>query len=155
MNYLLDTCVISEPIKKQPNQQVVSWLAHVEQQHCFLSIITIGELLKGIHKLNLQSQSEKFYALEQWVQHDLMLRFAQHIIPIDLNIMTHWGRISGQAEKLGNNCLSQLLTNHNNPHLKPSLTIWHDAHILTYGRSHHVPFIPTAVFAYLCVYFFW
>jgi toxin FitB len=51
MKYLLDTCVVSELIAKQPNQTVLNWLDAQPNQDLYLSVITIGELVKGIDKL--------------------------------------------------------------------------------------------------------
>jgi toxin FitB len=51
MKYLLDTCVVSELIAKQPNQTVLNWLDAQPKQDLYLSVITIGELVKGIDKL--------------------------------------------------------------------------------------------------------
>lgn len=50
--YLLDTNIISETIKKTPNLQVLSWLSSIESTKFSLSVLTIGEIRKGIEKLN-------------------------------------------------------------------------------------------------------
>jgi toxin FitB len=52
MTYLLDTCLISELVAKRPNQQVVDWLDNQTQDSLYLSVITMGEIAKGIHKLD-------------------------------------------------------------------------------------------------------
>jgi toxin FitB len=49
MKYLLDTCIVSELIAKQPNQTVLNWMDSQVEADLFLSAITIGELTKGIH----------------------------------------------------------------------------------------------------------
>jgi tRNA(fMet)-specific endonuclease VapC len=51
MNYLLDTNIISELISKQPNKKVVEWIDRLDPNTIYLSVITIGELRKGIEKL--------------------------------------------------------------------------------------------------------
>jgi tRNA(fMet)-specific endonuclease VapC len=51
MNYMLDTNVISELISKQPNKKVVEWLDRLDPNMIYLSVITIGEIRKGIEKL--------------------------------------------------------------------------------------------------------
>jgi len=51
MNYLLDTNVISELIARTPNQQVIDWIDRLDPDAVYLSVITIGELRKGIEKL--------------------------------------------------------------------------------------------------------
>ncbi|WP_223805480.1 PIN domain-containing protein [Pseudanabaena sp. UWO310] len=51
MNYLLDTCLVSELVSKQPNQRVMDWLDAQDSNSLYLSVITIGEITKGITKL--------------------------------------------------------------------------------------------------------
>jgi predicted nucleic acid-binding protein len=58
MTYLLDTCLISETITKQPNQQVLDWLDAQLSETLYLSVITIGEIAKGISKLPVSKRKE-------------------------------------------------------------------------------------------------
>jgi toxin FitB len=51
MKYVLDTNVISEAINKQPNPQVMNWLRGMDAQELYLSVVTIGEIKKGVEKL--------------------------------------------------------------------------------------------------------
>jgi len=51
MTYLLDTCLISELVAKRPNKGVVDWLDAQPPEILYLSVITIGEIAKGINKL--------------------------------------------------------------------------------------------------------
>ncbi len=51
MNYLLDTCLISELVKKEPNPAVVAWLDAQDEQTLFLSVLNLGELQEGISTL--------------------------------------------------------------------------------------------------------
>ena len=51
MNYLLDTCVLSEFTRRQPDQQVIDWLNSVSEENLFISVITIGEIQRGIERL--------------------------------------------------------------------------------------------------------
>jgi len=51
MMYLLDTNIISETVKKSPNKNVLSWLSSVDANHFALSVLTLGEIRKGIEKL--------------------------------------------------------------------------------------------------------
>ena len=50
MKYLLDTCVISELVKPKPNEKVVSWLQQQNEDNLYLSVLTLGEIEKGIEK---------------------------------------------------------------------------------------------------------
>lgn len=98
MNYLLDTCVISELIKKSPNKKVVKWVLQVEESNLFISVLTIGEIHKGIEKL---PQSKKKDKLHQWVNYDLQERFTNRIINFDLQTTTVWGQIQAHSETIG------------------------------------------------------
>jgi predicted nucleic acid-binding protein len=51
VRYLLDTCVISEVTKKRPSAKVLTWLDAQDELTLFLSVITLGELQKGVSKL--------------------------------------------------------------------------------------------------------
>jgi len=98
MNYLIDTCVISELIKKEPDANLLNWLSSVNENNLYLSVITIGELKKGISKLK---DSEKKSKLNQWLKQDLFLRFNNRIIDINLDITLIWGEILGEKEASG------------------------------------------------------
>ncbi|MEE9446994.1 MAG: type II toxin-antitoxin system VapC family toxin [Arenicellales bacterium] len=98
MKYLLDTCVISEIIKPKPNKNVISWLTNQDESELFLSVLTFGELEKGIEKAPDKVRKKK---LKAWVEEDLKQRFEGKILPIDLEVSTHWGIVQGIAEKAG------------------------------------------------------
>ena len=98
MKYLLDTCVISEVIKRKPNENVLSWLQAQDESSLYLSILTFGEIEKGIEKSADQIRKAK---LKLWVEDDLKQRFSGRIIPIDMEVVTQWGRIQGRAEAAG------------------------------------------------------
>ncbi len=90
MMYLLDTNVISETIKRSPNQKVLSWLSAIDINKFSLSVITLGEIRKGIEKLSDLSQKQKII---QWLETDLTRRFFGRFIPIDECVVEKWGLI--------------------------------------------------------------
>lgn len=98
MSYLLDTCVLSELIKPKPSASVAAWIESCDEQALFLSVITVGELEKGIARL---PDSAKRAKLEQWVRRDLVQRFQDRILPIDVAVAARWGSLSGTAEVRG------------------------------------------------------
>lgn len=51
MKYILDTCVISELIKSKPYLPVIRWISRADEQDLYISVLTIGEIYKGISKL--------------------------------------------------------------------------------------------------------
>ena len=98
MNYLLDTCAISELVAKRPNQKIANWIDSIEEARLHLSVITIGEIRKGIEKL---PDSPRRKALEEWLNEQLLVRFAGRIIPIDTGVMLTWGQLTGALETAG------------------------------------------------------
>lgn len=97
MNYLLDTCILAEFTKKQPEQKVLDWLDNQIEQTLFLSVITIGEISKGIAAL---PTSKKKKQLEKWLQ-NLIFRYDKRIISLDIDEMLTWGEINGKLAKKG------------------------------------------------------
>jgi predicted nucleic acid-binding protein len=98
VKYLLDTCVISELIKPQPNRSVVSWLQSQTENDLYLSVLTFGEIEKGIEKAANEARKSK---LKLWVEEDLKQRFKGRILAIDLDVCTKWGEIQARTELLG------------------------------------------------------
>ena len=98
MTFLLDTCVISELVAKQPNLRVVQWVDSIDEDKLFLSAITIGEIKRGIEKL---ADSGRKSALAEWLEGDLLIRFTDRILPIDVPVMLVWGQLAADLEKQG------------------------------------------------------
>ena len=98
MKYLLDTCVISELVTKQPDPNVIGWIDSIDDELVYLSVITIGEIQKGIAKL---PESERKLQLQTWLADELMVRFQQRIAPVDVDVMLKWGAMIAQLESLG------------------------------------------------------
>lgn len=96
--YLLDTNVISELTKIQPDAKVVSWFHATSEELLYLSALTIGEIRKGIDSL---PRSNKRSLLESWLANDLVLRFSGRILDVNLDIAERWGLISAQAKMAG------------------------------------------------------
>ena len=98
MSWLLDTCVVSELIRPRPKASVVSRVRERDENELFLSVITIGELEKGIAKLRA---SPKRIALEQWVRRELADRFRDRLLVIDSGVAALWGAMVGVSEARG------------------------------------------------------
>lgn len=98
MKYLLDTNVISELVAQQPNPRVVEWLDQLEPASVYLSVITIGELRKGIEKL---PNSQRKDTLRTWLVDVLLVRFRDQILVLDVETMLAWGELVGQLEQKG------------------------------------------------------
>jgi toxin FitB len=98
MNYLLDTNAISELISKRPNAKVLERLDDLDPNTVYLSVITIGEIRKGIQKL---PPSKRKDAVERWLEEDLLLRFQGRILEITVEVMLIWGELVGRLETEG------------------------------------------------------
>jgi predicted nucleic acid-binding protein len=98
MRYLLDTCVVSELVSKTPDVGVVGWVDGVDEQDLFLSVITIGEIVKEIDKL---PESARQQELRHWLEAALLPRFRNRILPIDVAVITVWGALTGGLEQRG------------------------------------------------------
>jgi tRNA(fMet)-specific endonuclease VapC len=98
MRYLLDTNVISELVATKPSQRVVKWLDSLDPNDVYLSVITIGEIRKGIEKL---PESRRKTRLRMWLTGDLLLRFDGHILSLDVEVMLTWGELTGRLERVG------------------------------------------------------
>jgi predicted nucleic acid-binding protein len=96
--FLLDTNVISELIKSQPDSNVLRWIDETEEALLFLSVITLGEIRNGIERLNPGKRRGR---LELWLTVDLRLRFQGRILTVDEAIAQRWGALSATAEKKG------------------------------------------------------
>jgi hypothetical protein len=98
LKFLFDTCVISELVRKHPHQKIIDWVDSLEEESIFLSVLTIGEIEKGIAKL-VESQKKK--RLKAWVEKDLIERFGSRILPFDLETALFWGKQQGELERHG------------------------------------------------------
>jgi tRNA(fMet)-specific endonuclease VapC len=99
VKYLIDTCVISELISKQPNPNVVDWVDSLESEQVYLSVITIGEITKGIEKL---PESKRKRELKAWLNHELLPRFHGRILPLGTDVLIQWGTLLAHLDAGGN-----------------------------------------------------
>lgn len=97
MKYLLDTCVISEFVKPSPNKKVISWINEIPSEMLFISVVTIGEIRKGITKL---PESKKKQKLTLWLN-TILEEYEERVISIDLAVADTWGILQNDTEKNG------------------------------------------------------
>lgn len=97
MKYLLDTCVISELVKPSPDPMVLDWLHDIPSERLFLSVITIGEIRKGLTKLPNSKRKDR---LTEWLN-SLLEDYQDRIYSIDLAVAENWGVMQGKAETSG------------------------------------------------------
>jgi len=92
--FLLDTNIISELIKRKPEPKVTTWIDSTDENLMYLSVLTLGEIRKGIA---LVRDAARRVVLEAWLDSDLMLRFAERILSIDRAVAGRWGRLAAAA----------------------------------------------------------
>jgi predicted nucleic acid-binding protein len=92
--FLLDTNVISELIKPTPDPTVTRWIDATDESLLWLSVLTLGQIRKGIALL---PNASRRVSLETWLDHELALRFADRILAIDQSVADRWGRIAAKA----------------------------------------------------------
>lgn len=98
MNYLLDTNVVSELVAKRPDARVLAWLDELDPAAVFLSVITVGEIRKGIEKLPASARKQE---LADWLTDELLVRFRDRVLGIDVDVMLTWGQLAGRLEQGG------------------------------------------------------
>lgn len=95
--YLLDTNVISELMKARPARSVADWIVSTPEELMHLSVITIGEIRKGIDLLD--EDEPRRGALQSWLDHDLRVRFAGRLLSFDEWVAERWGQIEALAKR--------------------------------------------------------
>jgi len=98
MSFLLDTNVLSEPMKERPNSGVLAWLSQVNEDQVFVSVVTITELRYGVERLTTGKRRER---LDAWLRKDLISRFEGRILPVDLRIADTCGGLMARSESIG------------------------------------------------------
>lgn len=89
--YLLDTNVVSELRRRQPNHGVLEWFEETNSALLHLSVITLGEIKRGTERLRLHDPAQAVH-LDAWLQ-SLQVRFADRIHPIDEAAALRWGSL--------------------------------------------------------------
>ena len=97
--FLLDTNVVSELMKPQPDPRVVTWVDATPEVLLHLSVITLGEVRKGIDLL--PDDSRRRAALLSWLERDVRVRFQERLLVFDDEVAERWGQIEALARKRG------------------------------------------------------
>jgi toxin FitB len=98
VSFLLDTNVISEAAKPHPSPQVMAFLHETDEDRLFISVITLGELRRGVP---LKTDGRVKSALDAWLRVDLLERFSGRIIDITVPIADLWGELMAGARQRG------------------------------------------------------
>lgn len=94
MSYLVDTNVLSELRRKQPQPHVVTWFSARPRQSLYLSVLTLGEIRKGIERLNDATRQQP---LLDWLEVELPNYLLGRLLVVDAHTADRWGRLQGSA----------------------------------------------------------
>ena len=98
MNYLLDTCVVSEFTKPQRDTHLLDWLRATPEISLYLSALTLGEIQQGVSRLAVSARRQH---LQSWLDDDLRARFNGRVLPADTAVCLLWGDLRTRAAQSG------------------------------------------------------
>ncbi len=98
MSFLLDTNVLSDWVKPQPDPGMAQWIAEADEASLFISVITLAELRRAIERMAPGRRRDR---MRNWLDADLADRFEDRICDIDSEVAKVWGRITAQRERAG------------------------------------------------------
>jgi predicted nucleic acid-binding protein len=98
VKYLLDTNVLSEFAKPTVDPAVLSWMRTTDELQMAISVVSVGEIQKGISRM---TEGKRQQELQAWLDNELVPRFGDRALPLDLSDLQRWGRLLGKAKKSG------------------------------------------------------
>lgn len=97
MKFLLDTCVASEIARESCPKRVKDAIQEIDERSLYLSVLTIGEIAKGIELL---ASGKKRTLLLMWLER-LQMKFGENLLPVDSEICAIWGAATARLQKGG------------------------------------------------------
>lgn len=98
MRYLLDTMVLSEPARPEPNPSVLAWFERQVPSDLAISVLTIGEIGRGVERL---AEGRRRTELERWLGVALPRQFEGRVLPVDVAVAQAWGTLTAEADRAG------------------------------------------------------
>ena len=96
MSYLIDTNVLSELRRREPNADVIAWFANRPSRMLYLSALTLGEIRKGLEAV---PDRERRLKLLDWLEIELPAFFSGRILSVDVPVADRWGRLQAEAKR--------------------------------------------------------
>ena len=90
MSFLIDTCALSELVKPRPSHRVCDWFDAAPPDALFVSVLTLGEICKGIERLDDGRRRRRIVV---WLETELPDWFESRVLPVDTGIADEWGRL--------------------------------------------------------------
>jgi toxin FitB len=94
----MDTCAISDVTKSRPDLGLAEWLRAVDPLQVYISVVTLGEIRKGIECC---TEGTKKARLEAWLTNDVAQQLAGRILPFDVSVADRWGRLVATLQLKG------------------------------------------------------
>ena len=98
MKFLLDTNVVAEWVKPRPEARVVSWLAEIDEDRVFLSVVSFAEIRRGVEAMPSGRRRER---LASWLADELPARFEGRVLDVDQRVAHSWGTVMVCSQKAG------------------------------------------------------
>ena len=98
MRALLDTCLLSELARREPDAGVIAWLSRQDERDLFLSTLTLGELHRGARQV---TDARRRRRLDEWIERDVVARFGARLLSIDTAVALRWGELHADAHAHG------------------------------------------------------
>jgi predicted nucleic acid-binding protein len=97
LRFLLDTMVVSEPAKPEPDGGVLAWIEAQDPWDLAVSVLTLGELQRGAERM---APGRRKAALADWLATALPGHFSERILPVDAAVALAWGTLTASSERL-------------------------------------------------------
>lgn len=98
MRFLLDTNVLSEAVRPEPDPGLTKWLGVQSALDLCISVLALGEIRKGILML---AEGRKRERLHQWLRVELTRQFTDRVLPVDQAVALAWGGLSAEGRESG------------------------------------------------------
>ena len=97
MSYLVDTCALSELVKPQPSRRVCEWFEATPQEALFVSVLTLGEIRKGVERIPDGYRRDRISA---WLETQLPAWFDENrVLSVDVHVAEEWGRLMARTKR--------------------------------------------------------
>lgn len=96
--YLVDTCALSELRRPAPDVQVAQWFRERQPRSLYLSVVTLGEIRKGVEGL---ATGRRKRAIQEWLELDLPEYFSGRLLAVDAHTADLWGRVMARPRRQG------------------------------------------------------
>jgi predicted nucleic acid-binding protein len=103
LKFLLDTNVLSEARRLEPNRGVLRWLDKIDEDRAFIIVVSLAEIRRGVA---LMENGRGRIALAGWLSRDLPDRFAGRVLPVDEQTAFAWGELMAEAKRRGSGLAS-------------------------------------------------